>query len=868
MTEQPRTVLTSKDELEPILRVTPDGGETVVMRISKRSVSIGSAPDQDIRLPFLGIAPQMARIDMEGTGYRLFDITDYPGDVLVNGRGIDSELLRDGDTIRLQNASDSGVTIQYLNAFERAQKAGSGTSGMFIFREFPFTIGRDPESSISLENLAISWRHAQITEQGSAHVLQDLDSTNGTYVNDRKINGSYRLKKDDVIRIDQVMLVYKGNMLLQLSSVRDFQLDAIGLEMTHTRGFLGRGARNTMRDVSLSMKTREFIAIIGGSGSGKSTLLRALNGANQATAGTVLVNGNNLYDDYEVYQPVIGYVRQADIVHDKLTVYQTLDYGARLRFPNEPPEARVQRIQRVVETVQLDEVRDNQVGSLSGGQKKRVSIALELMAEPRMLFMDEPSSGLDPGLDRSMMQTLRRLAYRGHMVVVVTHTTLNIELCDKLVLMAKGNLCYYGPPREALDFFSVRDYTEIYNKVLEWRDKETGQLLSQDQAAANWAERYRQSALYDKHVVQHVEQSTGKAPAKETMLRNKRLRGAQRGTIAQQTGVLTRRSLRLALNDIRTMIALMIVLPLVGLFLGLISLDPIDGGQGKMLVNRFQDQTLLAFFDNLPLNPVNSGADNGAEQSNVVASGTFTPASDAQRVLFMLALAVTLLGIFASAYTIVEEKALFLRERMTTLRILPYIGSKVLVYGGFALISCLLALVTLAFGVQLPAQGAITWGPLEIYITLALTALAGVSIGLFLSSLSRQLNAVTYLVLALLFVQILFAGVLFQMNGVLEAPSRLTVTRWSLEALGGSVDMQARDAESHFVVEVVPLNPRTGEPLANAPTARQPYRAPSALAVTYPTGAGEQLLRWAVLLGFSVVFLVGAGIVLDRSDMY
>src|SRR6185295_16133028 len=137
---------------------------------------------------------------------------------------------------------------------------------------------------------------------------------------------------------------------------------------------------------------------------------------------------------YEIYQPIIGYVPQADIVHDKLSVYESLSFGARLRFPNEPKASREQRIKRALDALELTEYKDSLVGKLSGGQKKRVSIALELMAEPRLLFMDEPSSGLDPGLDRSMMETLRRLANRGHIVIVVTHTTLNISMCDKLAL--------------------------------------------------------------------------------------------------------------------------------------------------------------------------------------------------------------------------------------------------------------------------------------------------------------------------------------------------------------------------------------------------------------------------------------------------
>lgn len=865
MSTNKQTIVTSKDDVEPILQITPDSGESYTLRLQKRSATIGSERGQDILLQYDGIAPEMARLEADGLSYRLYDLTDYPGDVLVNGKGVDDYLLTDGDVIRLQDEDNRGVTITFLNAIERAKR--SDEAGLFTLRDFPFTIGRNPDSTIALNYLAVSWNHAQIVEQAGTHILQDLGSTNGTFVNDRQIKGDYKLKKDDVIRIDQAIFIYRGNALHKLSSVQRFQLDAVNLEMTYTSG-VRRRKLNTMRQVSLSMETGEFVAIIGGSGSGKSTLLKALNGAQPPTGGAVVINGNNFYENYELYQPVIGYVPQADIVNDKLTVEQSLEYSAKLRFPNEPAPAREQRIERALEQVHLKEVRNRAVGRLSGGQKKRVSIALELMAEPRLLFMDEPSSGLDPGLDRSMMQTLRRLANRGHCVAVVTHTTLNIDICDKLALMAMGNLCYYGSPKEALTFFGVREYTEIYNKVLEWRDPETKEMLLPIEAARNWAEKYRQSAYYVRYVTDQLQESSLRAPSKETMLSNKRLSGSRRGTIWQQLKALTQRTLRLALNDFRTMIALMIVLPLVGLFLGLISYDTIDNTRGQMLIDRFVDEPLITFFDRLPLNEVETDSAASANRpSNVVGSATFTPASDAQRILFMLALAVTLLGIFASAYTIVEEKSLYLRERMTNLRIPPYLLSKVIVYGGFALISCLLALITLSIGVELPAQGVLLWGPLEIYITLALTALAGITLGLLVSSMARQINTVTYIVLALLFVQILFAGVLFEMNGALEAPSRLTLTRWSLEALGATTDMEARDAESHFVIATVPVSRDTGEPLRNAPLTRQFYPTPSALSVSYPNEAGGLLLRWAVLGGFSVLFLGTAAYVLDRSDL-
>ncbi len=848
------------DERDPTIRIIPDKGNAYTVLLVQKILDIGSEARQDISIQATGIAARHARLTLESGGvYRIYDITGKKG-VWVNEQPVDTVVLHDGDKVRLQDGTGQGVSLTYSNPVERARKEQVAEKRLALDK-FPFTIGRDPQGNLKLDSLAVSWRHAQIVEQGKGHhVLTDLKSTNGTYVNDRQIKAPYRLQSDDVIRIDRAMLVYKGDYLLWLPSVQRFQLDAVNVGMTYHSGFPQRTS-NTMRDVTLSIHPQEFVAIIGGSGSSKSTLLRALNGANRATEGQVLVNGDDLYDNYALYQPIIGYVPQADIVQNDLTVYQALMFGARLRFPNEPMASREQRINRVLEALELTDFRNQLVRSLSGGQKKRVSIALELMAEPGLLFMDEPSSGLDPGLDKSMMDTLRRLADRGHVVVVVTHTTLNIGLCDQLALMARGNLAYYGPPKEALNFFGVRDYPEIYNRVFKPVDEDSVEKLSTGEAAKRWAENFRKSAQYAKSVAQRLMQPN-QTKTSDTALSNKRLRGSRQGTFLQQARVLTERTLALARHDLRTMVALLLVLPLVGLFLSAISYDSTQGMRGQMLVSHGTGLDFMDVLDKVTLSPVTA-------DPAVKAMGTFAPANDAQRLLFMMSLSVTLLGIFASAYTIVEERSLFLRERMVNLRIPPYLLSKVAVYGGFSLISCILLLVTVALGVQLPAKGVLLpWGPLEMFITLALTAIAGVSIGLLLSALVKQVNAVTYAVLAVLFIQILFPGVLFKMEGALEPLSKVTITRWSLEALGGTVDMNARNAEGRIIVLRPAINPKTNKPLPGAPDTKQDIAAPAALGVSYPTSGSELAARWAVLAGFSIVFLVIGGVALNRTESF
>ena len=503
------TMAFSGDSSAAQLRAVPDRGAPFMVALDQKTMHIGSDSRQEIVLPLAGVAPRMARIVQENGEYRFTDLTSYPGDVLVNGKQVDEYVLQDGDTIRLQDGSGKGVNLIFQNAASESEDQQK----TWQLDSFPFTIGRNPESNLVLEALSVSWAHAQIAQQGGAHILHDLNSTNGTFVNDVRIERPYHLQKDDVIRIDRTLLVYKGKALLQLDAAQRYSLQAANLSMTYRSGLLRRGTLTTLQGVSFTIEPNEFVAIIGGSGSGKSTLLRALNGANPATGGHVLINGEDLYVNYDRYQPMIGYVPQSDIVQNKLTVYQSLVFDQRIHAPSEPLVAREQRIAHVLKSVELLEVKDRLVSNLSGGQKKRVSTALELIDEPYMLFMDEPSSGLDPGLDRSMMEMLRRISNRGNIVVVVTHTTLNIGMCDKLAVMVRGRLAYFGPPQEALRFFDVRDYSEIYNRVLQTPQFIPGQQTSSDEAASLWVDRFAQTEQYARYVQQPEAQ-----PAPQTTL--------------------------------------------------------------------------------------------------------------------------------------------------------------------------------------------------------------------------------------------------------------------------------------------------------------------------------------------------------------
>src|SRR6185437_1548549 len=183
----------------------------------------------------------------------------------------------------------------------------------------------------------------------------------------------------------------------------------------------------------------------------------------------------------QAYAPLMGYVPQEDIVHADLTVHEALDYQAQLRLGTTTPrETRSARIDYVLSLLGLTEQRNQLVKTLSGGQRKRVSIACELLNEPQILFLDEPTSGLDPGLDKRMMLLLRLLADQGRTVVLTTHAIAHVDVCDTLVLVGPGgNVIYAGAPEAVLDWFGVQSLGDVFS------------LVETPEAAARAAERAR-----------------------------------------------------------------------------------------------------------------------------------------------------------------------------------------------------------------------------------------------------------------------------------------------------------------------------------------------------------------------------------------
>ncbi|MEJ2740844.1 MAG: ATP-binding cassette domain-containing protein, partial [Dehalococcoidia bacterium] len=348
------------------------------------------------------------------------------------------------------------------------------------------TIGRSHDNDIVLSHPAVSRKHALVTrkEPEGIYVIEDVGSMAGTFVNGSRVVQPRPLKRGDTIHIGPIKLTYTAEAFEKVDESSNLRVDAV-----HLNQFVSKNV-NLLQDISLTIKPNEFVAIVGGSGSGKSTLLKALTGFVPASNGSVLINGDDLYSNFDAHRTQFGFVPQEDIIHKELTVYEALDYSARLRLPADTSaEDRKKRVNEVLATLDLTERKDLQIKKLSGGQLKRVSIGVELLTKPGFFCLDEATSGLDPGMESQIMRMLRRLSDQGCTILLVTHATQNVMLCDHVIFLTRGGyLAYFGPPDHALTYFGSSDFNSIYEK------------LEKEKSPAEWAEQYRSSETYRQYI--------------------------------------------------------------------------------------------------------------------------------------------------------------------------------------------------------------------------------------------------------------------------------------------------------------------------------------------------------------------------------
>lgn len=764
-----------------ILTIKLPEGKSFKVDLKGTSLSLGRLAENDIAIPSNIVSRTHARLERRPDGWWYRDLESSNGTYL-NARQIREIKLQDGMILQLGKDATKAVFITFHASTDKETPAPrpvgretiiekpTSTTGYVHLRgvtpsgQKRQVIGRGKEADIQLKSPVISREHASIQPGTSEWTLTDLGSKNGTFLNGKRIHSAERLKAGDVIQIGPFRLEYEGNgRLKQYAASRGLRIDGKGLTWIAGKG---SNQKKILNDISISCYPQEFIALVGGSGAGKSTLMKVLSGL-IPPKGKVLVEGDNLYENYDAYRTMIGYVPQDDILHSDLKVQESLEYSARLRLPPDTSETEIRsRIDDALTKVELTAQRGQVISSLSGGQRKRASIAVELLADPPLFFLDEPTSGLDPGLEKSVMQTLRKLADSGKTIILVTHATANITECHQVAFLSQGRMVYFGSPRKACDFFHVGpdDFAEIYNKISDPEPEKARE------NAETWESKYRTSPFF-KQVQERFQSGTGGKNASQ----GKRA-GQQFSIIAflYQFLLLTRRYFSLIFRDRTLLIILLAVMPLLALLiLGIADSSWLTGDTPAAISRQL-----------------------ASEMASGESSASYFVVGNAQKLLFIMALTAVMLGLFSSAYEIVKERTIYMRERMVFVKLVPYLASKVVPLAMFAAVQCFLFLLVIGAKVKFPDSGVFLPVAFEMYLTIFLAVLTAISMGLFISAVSPNQNTVTYIILGVLFLQITFAGVIFELPGAAKSLSSITLTRWTMQALGSSADLEGLDTLS------------------------------------------------------------------------
>ena len=701
--------LVAQDERRsiPFLLVTYPGGRREELPLTS-ALTLGRAAENTLAVNDLKLSRRHLEIEKRGEAWYVKDHGSSSG-TMVNGQRTVDARLAPGDRIsagditlefqvRFQDAGDTArkVKVSVVDA-----PAATGPLPKIALTKDRIVIGRGAECDVVLASPVISRKHAAIARQGSGLTIEDLGTPNGVFVNGRLVK-KQALAKGDRIRIGPYVLTFDGAELAQEDQQGRITLEACGI---------GKKAGNLdiLKDVSVVIRPNEFVGLLGPSGAGKSTFMDTLNGFRPATSGTVLVNGEDLHHIFNSFKTNIGYVPQDDIIHRELTVWDALYYTAKLRLPDDTSEEEITRLlDEVVRTLELHERKDTRVSALSGGQRKRVSVGVELLTKPPLLFLDEPTSGLDPGTEEKIMTLFRGLAKGGRTVVLTTHVMENVELLDLIVVLVKGRLAWYGPPKDALAYFDIPKITKIYDKLETAKPEE-------------WAQRYLATPFHQKYVVER--QAASRASGTSQPMPRERKAPAP----VLQTLVLLRRYWATLIGDPKSLLSLLLPAPLIGFLMTL----PFDSS------NWFHHKNILVFM---------------------MITSVFC-------------------GCFNTFREIVKEKAIYKRERMVNLQILPYVFSKLLLQSVFLVFSCFL-LAVIVCGIE-----TISGYFVVHYMLLLMAAVAASALGLVISALVNSSEKAIGVVIVVMIMQIIFSGGIAALSGFSKFLGYFMVAFWGYDGM-------------------------------------------------------------------------------------
>jgi ABC-type multidrug transport system ATPase subunit len=583
------------------------------------------------------------------------------------------------------------------------------------------TIGRALDNDVVIQDVLASRYHAYLTPTPTGTEIRDANSINGTFVNGTRV-GSAVLNEGDVVTIGNVDLVFTDGTLVRRTeaATRTGGLEVRGVDFTVD-------GKRLLENVSLTARPGTLTALIGGSGAGKTTLSRLIAGYTRPTSGSVTFEGHDIHEQYASLRSRIGMVPQDDVVHRQLTVNQALGYAAQLRLPPDTSKQdRQQVVAQVIEELGLTNHADTRVDKLSGGQRKRASVALELLTGPSLLILDEPTSGLDPALDQQVMMMLRQLADAGRVVLVVTHSLSYLDFCDQVLLMAPGGkTAFCGPPDQIGSAMGTTNWAEIFAKVGADPDEANRRFLAQARALPPVPEAEKPADLGE--------------PA-HTSVRHQFL------TIA-------RRQVRLIVAD-RAYFIFLALLPLV---MGLLSLT-VPGKTGFGIADPRGDA------------PDEPGS-----------------------ILTLLIMAAVFMGTALTIRDLVGERPIFRREQAVGLSTTAYLGAKIAVFCGFAIVQSIIATTITLLGKGAPTRPAVLLGnaTFELYVTVAATCIAAAIFGMVLSSLARSNEQIMPLLVVSLMAQLVLSGGMVPVTDrvFLDQLSWAIPSRWGYAASASTVDL-------------------------------------------------------------------------------
>lgn len=591
--------------------------------------------------------------------------------------------------------------------------------------EGDITVGRDPRNAIVMDSPGFSRKHALIRRYGDHYVIYDNRSMNGVYVNGERIEGNRTFRETDMIQIaGALFFVLDGCLMYQSVS------NGVSLRLENITKVVG-GGKKILNQVSCEIGSNEFVAIIGGSGAGKTTVMNAMSGFDSRISGSVSCNGIDLHQNFSSLKNMIGFVPQQDIIYENLKLRRMLEYTAKMKMPSDTSsQERRERIDKVLAMVGLGQKGDTYIRKLSGGQKKRASIAVELLADPGLFFLDEPTSGLDPDTEQSLMETLAELSKsEGKTIIMVTHTTQSIHLCDKVIFMGPGGkICYCGPPSGITEYFGKRELVDVYNELA--RNVE------------HWNQKYLSGYQGG--------EGPGQPSESGNILERAGNGSARQVSSVRQLGVLTTRYFELIWNDKQRLLLLLLQPLIIALLL-----------------------TVVAKKD------------------------VFKIYGDTQSIMFALACSGIWIGLFNTIQEVCKERAILKREYMGNLRLWTYILSKYIVQGVLCVVqSVILTSIFLTAMKHAPKSAQILGYPqLEIWATVFLTIYASAAMGLIVSAFVRNSDRAMAIAPFVLIIQLLFSGVLFELEGAAHKISNVTVSRWAMECLGNITDLNKLDME-------------------------------------------------------------------------